>query len=103
MPLNYFSQRTRFHIASLWLIALTMMNIVLAVRSAGENDRVGERVTAAIATSDQRWCTVFNILLEAADDNPPPATQYGRDQLKAFRELHKEFGCQGTRQGGGGR
>lgn len=99
MPiLDYRDNKTRQRLASLWLIALSMIALLGGVRQIGERDRVQRRVQLAIERSDQRWCKTFDLLLTAAEANPP-SSQYARDQVQSFQELYREFKCPPRQRG----
>lgn len=82
MPLTHAFSRSTIYVLLVIFIALLGgigLSIWYANRVADQNNR--------------RWCGVLRIYHQSAKDNPPPATQYGRDILAQLEQLYADFHC----------
>lgn len=81
-PLTHrFSRSTVYVLIALYasMFVLSAVSVVVSARGQDQNNR--------------RWCGVLRVYHEASQNNPPPATQYGKDILAQLEVLFQDFHC----------
>ena len=81
-PLTHHVSRSTWYVLA--VIYLSMFAAVLSTMLYANH--VAEQ-------NSRRWCGVLRIYHQSAKDNPPPATQYGRDILAQLEQLYADFHC----------
>lgn len=81
----------RAKIATFWLIVLTALNLFLAVRGAGE----GDRIKRGVESNNVKFCAVISTTINALTAGGGPVSAAGKRQLKNFQDLYKDFECPG--------
>lgn len=82
MPLTGAVSRQTWYVLAVVYVSMFAMSLVNILYT----NHVAEQ-------SNRQWCGVLRIYHDAAQTNPPPASQYGRDILAQLEQLYTDFHC----------